>query len=83
MSMADTSPRWLAVGRPALLTSPKRAPLQVTVRECLAVADAVVIEGEPRPYKVTLDEGPCAGLPLWAAERELSSPVVTSSRKAA
>lgn len=72
MTSGQTTPRWMAVGRPALLTGPKRAPLLVTVREHTPLADAAVIEGEPRTMMVTLDEGPCAGLRLWAAEREVA-----------
>lgn len=56
----------------AVLLATKRPALEATVREQCALADAVVIQGEARPYVVTVDEGPCAGLRLWAAERELA-----------
>lgn len=56
----------------AALKLPARPALEVTVRQHTPIEDAVVIEGEARPYMVTIDDGPCAGLPLWAAERELT-----------
>lgn len=54
------------VGQSVMLAGGKGREAQaVTVR---AIPDAV----EPR-YMVTLDDGLCAGLRLWAAESELSA----------
>ena len=55
--------------RPGQAAVLKRSALQVTVRQCVTEAD--IIAGEARPYMVTVDEGACAGLKLWATEREL------------
>lgn len=57
--------------RPGQAAVLKRSTLGVTVRQRVNLAEADIIDGEARPYMVTVDEGACAGLKLWAAEREL------------
>ena len=57
----------LALVRETPLRAPARAATAVTIAEYSGAHD-----DRERPYIVTIDDGPCAGLRLWAAEKELA-----------
>ena len=71
MSAISSPTRRYQIGRSYSLVSKKRPAVIVTVRQQMEVICAPVIEGESKPLVVTVDEGSCAGIRLWAAEREI------------
>ena len=71
MSAASSPTRRYQIGRSYSLVSKKRPAVIVTLRQQMELICATVIEGEPKPLVVTIDEGLCAGIRLWAAEREI------------